>query len=500
MEPRFGHDFSRVRLHQGPRAAESAHALRAAAYTVGSDIVFGRGRFDPHSNTGKRLLAHELTHVLQQSTPGTGRPSPAARASMAAGERVIARSPEDEATSEEAPPPTLTNERFIRVWVLERILSGEIEALSASHNGRGGAVSRVQQALVALGFELPLYRADGSYGTETEEAIRQFRARYGPSEGNQLDGATLAVLDRVAPPPGEAHQHTVDYDRLLADRRLDITVAVGASDQQVRRETRRGHLERTGQPVEELQAERFRNWMTAHGFHLELLGLSDNEYWKATKPITWTSENGTEQTREVDIWINLVVPGTGAAREYREGLTSDEITLYSGHARYGSGPDFDAIDNPVENFRIGIDRALSEAGRRTSVEEARRHDVAVDEEHDLIDMVNSGDFDPDRYRVLFFNACTSIAYLDEIREQIGGPENVDVVGTRRPDIFSTLEPEVGIPEVQRFLQGIFDAESVESILAALDEMQRTMYSRSGNLFPRGGLYSSSGLGDNPRAP
>jgi hypothetical protein len=66
MEPRFGRDFSRVRIHTGGQADASARALDANAYTVGRDIVFGRDRYSPHSPEGRRLLAHELTHVVQQ--------------------------------------------------------------------------------------------------------------------------------------------------------------------------------------------------------------------------------------------------------------------------------------------------------------------------------------------------------------------------------------------------------------------------------------------------
>jgi hypothetical protein len=66
MEPRFEHDFSRVRVHTDARAAESAQAVGAAAYTVAQDVVFGAGRFQPDTRLGQQLLAHELTHVLQQ--------------------------------------------------------------------------------------------------------------------------------------------------------------------------------------------------------------------------------------------------------------------------------------------------------------------------------------------------------------------------------------------------------------------------------------------------
>jgi hypothetical protein len=71
MEPRFGHDFSGVRVHADARAAESAQAVNSIAYTVGRDVVFGSQQYSPSSPSGRRLLAHELTHTLQQSgAPG----------------------------------------------------------------------------------------------------------------------------------------------------------------------------------------------------------------------------------------------------------------------------------------------------------------------------------------------------------------------------------------------------------------------------------------------
>jgi Domain of unknown function (DUF4157) len=66
FEPRFGQDFSRVRVHRDPKAAESARAVNALAYTVGQNIAFGMGQFFPHTSAGQRLIAHELAHTLQQ--------------------------------------------------------------------------------------------------------------------------------------------------------------------------------------------------------------------------------------------------------------------------------------------------------------------------------------------------------------------------------------------------------------------------------------------------
>jgi hypothetical protein len=69
MEPRFGYDFSRVRIHTDSDAAESAKAVSARAYTVGSDVVLAGQTYAPHAPEGRKLLAHELAHVVQQSSP-----------------------------------------------------------------------------------------------------------------------------------------------------------------------------------------------------------------------------------------------------------------------------------------------------------------------------------------------------------------------------------------------------------------------------------------------
>jgi hypothetical protein len=68
MEPRFGTDLSNVRIHTDTRAAESARALNALAYTIGNDIVFSTSQYEPETYNGMQLLAHELTHVLQQNS------------------------------------------------------------------------------------------------------------------------------------------------------------------------------------------------------------------------------------------------------------------------------------------------------------------------------------------------------------------------------------------------------------------------------------------------
>ncbi|MNQ73827.1 hypothetical protein D3C85_885710 [compost metagenome] len=73
MEPRFDYDFSQVRVHLGNQAERSAREIDADAYAVGRDLVFGAGKYAPATSAGKHLIAHELTHVVQQTGAGPHR-------------------------------------------------------------------------------------------------------------------------------------------------------------------------------------------------------------------------------------------------------------------------------------------------------------------------------------------------------------------------------------------------------------------------------------------
>jgi hypothetical protein len=102
MERRFGHDFSNVRIFAGAGAERSAADLSAQAYTVGERIVFGAGRFAPETREGRRLLAHELTHVVQQtSTRGAGQTNGLRQATGVSSELSIQRQPDEKPAKEE---------------------------------------------------------------------------------------------------------------------------------------------------------------------------------------------------------------------------------------------------------------------------------------------------------------------------------------------------------------------------------------------------------------
>jgi len=88
FEPRFQHDFSDVRVHTGPHAEQSARQINARAYTIGQDMVFDAGQFAPATPQGRSLIAHELTHVVQQSKSQGG-----SSAGIGASETIVRRAP-----------------------------------------------------------------------------------------------------------------------------------------------------------------------------------------------------------------------------------------------------------------------------------------------------------------------------------------------------------------------------------------------------------------------
>jgi hypothetical protein len=111
MANRFGADFSDVRVHAAARAADSAAELNASAYTVGRDVVFGAGRYDPAGDHGRRLLAHELTHTLQQ-----GAARPFVQRDTAPGQAVTPGSTPAEPMKSSAPPPRPDGDAFFTAY------------------------------------------------------------------------------------------------------------------------------------------------------------------------------------------------------------------------------------------------------------------------------------------------------------------------------------------------------------------------------------------------
>ncbi|BFM43833.1 hypothetical protein CFS9_24740 [Flavobacterium sp. CFS9] len=164
MESGFGADFSNVKIHTDTNAVQMSQELGAQAFTNGNDVYFNKGKYNPDSREGKHLLAHELTHTIQQ----TG----AKQKSATVQKSSIENHPED--LRAEKPE----NPQFKGNNPLEKTNDDE---MLISKGQKGQYITALQEGLLETGQSLPKYGADGDFGNETRNAVIDFQSK------NQLD-------------------------------------------------------------------------------------------------------------------------------------------------------------------------------------------------------------------------------------------------------------------------------------------------------------------------
>lgn len=230
MESSFGHDFSQVRVHTDAQAAESARAMNAQAYTVRNHVVFAGGQ-RPEAVQNRRVLAHELAHVVQQHGTSGGLQALRVGAAQTPQEQQAEHAAARVASGHSAGVTAgtggaqvqrrlndghdLTATRFAGNRVLEAVYDNErLLKNGSSGTAVNAAVKLVQESLVAQGYTLPIFGADGKFGDETETAVRQFQIDagaqgldgiIGPETMQLLDmrdpGGTTPTGPRATPPP-----------------------------------------------------------------------------------------------------------------------------------------------------------------------------------------------------------------------------------------------------------------------------------------------------------
>lgn len=216
FEQRFGRDFRNVRVHTDSSAAQTAKAVQAKAFTVGNDIVFGAGQYAPGMPEGRRVLAHELVHTIQQTGAG-----------IEYGERPthLQRTIGD--------GHDLTSLRFKGDPVLEACYDDE---RLLRKGDRGSAVEKIQQALVNAGFSLPRHGVDRKFGPETKAAVKNFQRASGLT-GRDVDGIvgpiTMGLFDARFPVTPARKTRAPQYESIVSIIAGAVTRATGKGPYQV---------------------------------------------------------------------------------------------------------------------------------------------------------------------------------------------------------------------------------------------------------------------------
>ena len=175
MEPRFNYDFSNVKIHDGDLAAKSAGSINALAYTSGTNVVFNSEQYNTSSDSGKRLLAHELTHVVQQ---GSG-------SSFPYNKQLIQRKVVDKNVS--------CHKKGLHGGVPGGILSG-VDAVAIVKNADERAKAMAEDVQTRLHDKLTTF-GTSSY---TADAVLDaaLAARFGLSIATPADHAKIRILER----------------------------------------------------------------------------------------------------------------------------------------------------------------------------------------------------------------------------------------------------------------------------------------------------------------
>ncbi|MEJ8822329.1 DUF4157 domain-containing protein [Variovorax humicola] len=244
MEDRFGHDFSEVRVHADAAAEQSTREVQAHAYTVGHDVVFGAGQYAPATSRGRHLIAHELTHVIQQ----TG--APVMRRKSATKATTPQQDEEDTTRTDHTAPCTGTGARRIlqRDFALEpprpraegKVLTAPEIAAAIAFNQRVVTVigtAGVSELRDVLGIEpvpavidedfvnavvrwqaVQAIGQDGKLGPGTARRLFREIGAEGVGRGALVHGPAYHAVTSLTPPlVGGIRQATFNFDAEFAD-------------------------------------------------------------------------------------------------------------------------------------------------------------------------------------------------------------------------------------------------------------------------------------------
>lgn len=411
MGNRIGTDFSKVKIHTGDSAIQMNRQLGAKAFTNGNNIYFNQGQYNPQSTEGKHLLAHELTHVVQQGGNSSS---------------IQRKCDTDEALR--FYHETKTGKKVLwTVGLVEELYKvvGTVNKGLYDNALASGAIDENFVALVCKAQEILGFTGDGIDGMIGENTTTSWSTwKTGGEKG-------------------------INYTKLFQDKKLEIGIAIG-------------HEFHSSEfvPIETL--------LLSEGFTLAHNTPAKKTY-TAKKKFKVQGDN-TAPDVEIDIIIECISENSsGAKATFGEFLTEKEITLYSGHARYGTGPDFDENKSVSENFVIGVNSALHAAGKLTKGYNREKNELLRGRANDLEALSKAGKFDPDLYQVWFMNACSSINYLDEIRgglvtDSVGkkkSKENLRFMGTSK-SIYADSIP---------IIKGLLDMDTMEEIIEAMNKYE-----------------------------
>jgi len=341
---------------------------------------------------------------------------------------------------------------------LDDVRSGKVVL---ANGAKGENVRRMQELLETAGYKLPSFGADADFGGETQGALKKFQKGAGidPPTG-KLDAETLGKLEAAAAKKAKFPE----YDKLFKDGVLNTTIAVGYDEGGA-------HKAEIKKIVEGLGAQGYNpvDLKAMADGDIKKLGLDPS---KVDRDATYFVKKFTHQGKEVVAATKLITPETPNAKEkFAKAMSEDEVVMYTGHGRVGSGPDFDDKHSKAGNYVIG------------KPYEANYVELG---ENDLKKTKMTND-----YQLLFFDGCNTRLYLDDLRSipKNKNSGNLDIVGAN-----TTLDWDTSASDVLTMMKGITSGQSVNDIQSGLEGNNRK------GPRDRTRRFLGDGFGDNARPP
>lgn len=374
---------------------------------------------------------------------------------------------------------TLTNARFAGDPVLSMLMTGT----GALRRGtKGPYVWKIQAALRDLGFDLGSYGADGDYGGSTAGAVADFQEAYNvpmqPSSGSTLtevatekgavNGATMALLDAYAPaqapedspPEGLSEGHAPDYASLFADGDFEVTLAIGYDDNS---NAHRRKKDQATAYLTNIMGFEVTDPRTATDAEVTAAGLTPGELEEEILYFTKTITSVTTGS-DVDVTVKLLAAEhdgeDGDVRRdlFRESLESDDAVLYTGHARAGTGPDFDPHESSEGNYVMGNGY---HADYNKEIKGAENQ-------------LDQTDFD-DKYQIYQMWGCTTENYWKHLRPHMNERgEDGEKIGSHKDIVTTTssIPTARGLFGTLAFLHGLLSEVNSQTLTDMTDSAMR----------------------------
>jgi peptidoglycan hydrolase-like protein with peptidoglycan-binding domain len=373
-----------------------------------------------------------------------------------------------------SPPPgektKLQSARFADDPRLNSILMGG-KALNRYDSPE--TVKKVQQALKDMGYNPPLYGVDGLLGGETARLIKSFQRAQGLPVTGVIDRATLREIDRQVPPPGQTLDKYPEYEKMFAEGFLTTTMAVGYDEDG-------WHNIESSKLRSALSSDGYRELNPTRAADADLLKNAGYDIANLPTGVTFYNKPFTYQGKQVQSIVQFINPDTpDAVKKFEQGLIKSDMVMYMGHARYGTGPDFDPKESTAGNYVIGVNSTAHAAGKAKPGYDAHMNEILKDTPNSLEQTV----FDKDKYQLWAFYACQTINYDDELRliAKNKDSKNLDVIGSNDLIYWNNMAAS-GMETLRAITRG----ESMKQLDSRLHDIHQI----------DNGFYTD-GFGDNP---